>query len=85
MYTVYVLKSLKDGNLYIGCTGNLNKRIEFHKKGRVKSTKGRLPIKLIYTEQYLDKHEAYKTERFYKTAKGKRLLKIKLNKYCRVG
>ena len=32
MYTVYVLRSSKDGNLYIGCTFNLKKRIENHNK-----------------------------------------------------
>jgi len=80
MYTVYVLKSLKDGNLYVGCSANLIKRIKSHKKGKVRSTKGRLPIKLIYTEQYLDKYEAYRRERFYKTTPGKRFLKTRINR-----
>ncbi len=78
MYTVYVLESQKDHNLYIGCTSNLSKRLVAHSKGLVFSTKGRLPMKLIFKEEFADKHEAYFTERFYKTAKGKRELRKKI-------
>jgi hypothetical protein len=39
------------------------------------STKNILPLTLIYSEFYNDKYEAYRIERFYKTAKGKRKLK----------
>ncbi|MBI4122903.1 MAG: GIY-YIG nuclease family protein [Parcubacteria group bacterium] len=81
MHTVYILRSERDGNLYIGCTEDLNKRIAIHQSGRVRSTKNRLPIKLIYSEQYEDKYEAFRIERFYKTAKGKRALKAKM-KHC---
>ncbi len=75
---VYVLKSEKDENLYIGCTGNLEKRVREHAAGYVRATKGRLPVELIYKEEYSDIYEAFKIERFYKTPKGKRLLKEKL-------
>ena len=78
MYKAYVLKSLKDGNLYIGCTANLKKRLTEHKNKKVASTKNRLPIELIYFEDYGDKYKAYKMERFYKTPKGKRILKDKM-------
>ncbi len=82
MYKVYVLQSLKDKNLYIGCTSDLNKRVETHKRGGVVSTRNRLPIKLIYSEDYEDKYEAFRIERFYKTAKGKKVLKNKLSNHC---
>ncbi len=78
MYKIYVLKSLKDNNLYIGCTSNLDKRLKYHNQGKVFSTKGRLPIKLIYSENYDNKYEAYKAERLYKSAKGKKILKSKI-------
>ncbi|HCX27647.1 MAG TPA: hypothetical protein DHI91_00725 [Candidatus Portnoybacteria bacterium] len=81
MYKVYVLKSLKDGNLYIGCTSNLEKRILEHQRGRVFATKSRLPLQLIYSEGYSDKYEAYQMERFYKTAKGKKILKGKITNH----
>ncbi|MEK6570515.1 MAG: GIY-YIG nuclease family protein, partial [Bacteroidota bacterium] len=49
-FYVYVLRSLKDGKLYIGQTNNLQERLLRHNHGRVKSTKGRRPLQLIYFE-----------------------------------
>jgi len=80
VYFIYVLKSLKDYNLYIGCTSNLDKRLQYHNSGKVSSTKNRAPFELIYKECYKDKYIAYKTERYYKTAVGKRELKNKIPK-----
>ena len=48
MYTVYVLRSLKDGRTYIGCTKDFENRIKEHDTGEVKSTKGRIPFELWY-------------------------------------
>ena len=78
MHYVYVLRSQKDGNLYIGCTGNFETRILQHQTGKVRATKGRLPVELIYKEEYSDRYEAFRQERFYKTPKGKRELKGKI-------
>lgn len=78
MHTVYVLKSLIDENFYIGCTSNFRDRIEYHNNGKVKSTKHRRPLMLVYKENYDNIYEAFKVERYYKTAKGKRELKDKL-------
>jgi len=77
MYTVYVLKSLKDNNLYIGCTSNIEKRLAIHNNGEVRSTKSRRPFKLIFQEQYFDKYIAFNKEKYYKTVKGKQELKTK--------
>ena len=52
MYYVYILKSRKDNKLYLGYSSDLRKRIKEHSRGRVYSTKNRLPIKLIYYEAY---------------------------------
>ncbi len=78
MHYIYALKSKKDGNLYIGCTSNLQNRISEHKKGKVKSTKHRLPLELVYYEEYTDKYEAFNQEKRYKTAKGKKEIKSKI-------
>lgn len=75
MQYVYVLKSLKDGNLYVGCTGDVQKRVLQHQAGKVRSTKGRLPVELVYKEEHADKYEAFRKERFYKTPSGKKELK----------
>jgi putative endonuclease len=62
MQTVYILKSLKDNFLYIGCTSNLDKRISEHNSGVVYSTKNRRPLVLIYCESYLNQKEAWVRE-----------------------
>ncbi len=77
MHTVYVLKSLKDKNLYIGCTSNFANRIKYHNKAKVKSTKHRIPFVLVYKRDYDNIYEAFKIEKYYKTAVGKRELKDK--------
>ena len=84
MHTVYVLKSQKDGNLYVGCTSNIDERVEYHNKGKVFSTKSRRPLVLIFKEDYSDKYEAFRKERYYKSAKGKKELKIKISNHCEV-
>ncbi|TAL48844.1 GIY-YIG nuclease family protein [Patescibacteria group bacterium] len=52
MYYLYVLKSLKDGKLYIGSTSDLRRRLSGHNEGKVQSTKTRTPFKLKYYEAY---------------------------------
>jgi putative endonuclease len=70
MYYVYVLKSLKDGELYKGSTSDLRKRFDRHNTGQVQSTKSRLPLKLVYYEAYSSKSDALKREKFLKTLEG---------------
>jgi len=78
MYSIYVLKSEKDGKLYIGCTSDIENRLYYHNSGKVLSTKSRRPFNLIFTEAYVDKYQAFKKERYYKTAKGKKEIKNKI-------
>lgn len=58
MFYMYILKSLKDGNLYIGSTLDLKKRLKEHNLGLVLSTKSRTPLKLVYFEGYACEEEA---------------------------
>jgi len=78
MYYTYVLKSQKDGLLYIGWTDNLKNRIEQHLKGKVDATKYRLPLKLVYYEACLNKAKAVKREKYFKTGFGRRFLKERI-------
>ncbi len=75
MQYTYILKSLKDGNLYVGWTNDLKKRFESHSLGKVTATKDRRPLELIYYEACLDKEKAIKREKFFKTGFGRRFLK----------
>ena len=76
MYTVYVLLSLKDNKHYIGSTGNLEKRLNYHFKGCSKATKNRLPLKLIYTEQFDTKRAALLREFKLKSYKSSKYIKL---------
>ena len=70
-FYTYVLKSKKDGKLYIGWTDNIQKRIEKHNKGLVKATKYRRPLTLIYFEGSLNKYKAINREKQLKTGFGR--------------
>jgi putative endonuclease len=78
MFYVYMLLSEKDGNLYVGYTPDLKKRVEKHNNGFVIATKYRRPLKLIYYESYLKSTDAKRQEIFLKGGKGKEELKIQL-------
>ncbi|OGM22641.1 endonuclease [Candidatus Woesebacteria bacterium RIFCSPHIGHO2_01_FULL_39_17] len=76
MYFVYVLKSLTNGRFYTGSTSNLERRLNEHNLGKSKYTRLTKPFNLIYKEEYKTRVEAYKRELFFKTGKGRELLKI---------
>jgi putative endonuclease len=62
MFYVYVLRSKKDINLYIGSTNDLKKRFKEHNDGKIFSTKRRRPFGLIYYEAYRSEADARKRE-----------------------
>lgn len=62
MNYVYILRC-NDNSLYTGWTNNLEKRVKVHSQGKgAKYTKARLPIELVYFEEFEDKIEAMKRE-----------------------
>lgn len=63
---VYLLRSLKDGNFYLGWTTNLERRLNEHNSGMTRSTKSRRPFELLYHETYSTKTEAKNRERTLK-------------------
>ena len=75
MYYTYVLESINHKRKYIGYTGNLNKRLQEHNLGKVRSTKAYKPYKLIYFEKFENKTEARKREIFFKSGQGRLFLK----------
>ena len=75
---VYLIKSRK-GNLYIGSTTDINRRLNEHNKGKCKYTKKDKEGRLIYFEEYRDidkvrtiereiKKSRYERDRFYRRA-----------------
>jgi len=81
MYYVYVLKSIKDKQNYVGYTKNLKFRFEQHQNGLVDSTKNRRPLKLIYYEACISQKDAIRREKYLKTVYGKRFIKSRLKSY----
>ncbi len=63
MFYTYILKSKKDGELYIGSTKDLRKRFKEHNSGMVFSTKLRRPFGIVYYEAYKSEKDARKRER----------------------
>ena len=58
----YILEC-RDGTYYTGWTNNLEKRLKDHNEGRgAKYTKARLPVSLIYYEEFQTKEEAMRRE-----------------------
>jgi len=74
MEYVYILKSLKDGKQYVGLTGDFHKRLFLHNTGRITSTKSRRPFVLIHIEEFLDRPQAAKREKFLKSGEGRKEL-----------
>lgn len=79
MNYVYILRCA-DGSLYTGWTNDLEKRVKTHNAGKgAKYTKTRLPVELVYYEEYEEKGEALSREfsikTLKKTAKEKLILK----------
>ena len=70
LHYVYILQSLKDGRYYIGESGNVEERLLFHNSGRQRSTRTRIPFRLILIEECADRGEALKREKQIKSWKG---------------
>lgn len=76
MNYVYILRCADD-SLYTGWTNNLDRRIKMHANGKgAKYTKARLPVELVYFEEYKDKIEAMKREYAIKQLKRKEKLML---------
>ncbi len=61
-YYIYLVEC-SDRSYYCGYTNDLKKRIETHNKGTGgKYTKRRLPVELIYSEEFETRSEAMKRE-----------------------
>ena len=79
MWYTYTLISLKNGRLYTGHTSDLQRRFKEHNEHRGGVyTSHNAPYKLIHYEAFLNKTEAIKQEKFYKSGYGKEVMKGKL-------
>lgn len=79
MHFVYVLQSLKTGELYKGLTDNFDRRLFQHSNGKIVSTKNRLPFRIIHVELCETRVEARKMEKFFKSGFGRETIKEIVN------
>lgn len=62
MWWVYILRC-GDGTLYTGSTDDVERRLEAHRAGKgAKYTRGRGPLKLVYSEGCPDRSAALRRE-----------------------
>ena len=79
-YFVYVIENL-DNEVYIGYTSDLTKRLHEHNRGSTFSTKHSKSWRVVYFEGCLNKNDALRREKYFKTSQGRRLLKRRLKEY----
>ena len=79
MWYVYVLRSQKNGRLYVGSTNDIARRLAQHSSGKSKYTSNLRPLHLIYQETFKTRLEARRRELFFKSGKGRELLKTLLS------
>ena len=79
-WLVYMLEC-SDNSIYTGITNNLEERLKTHQSGNgAKYLRGRLPIKLIYKELFINRSEATKREiSIKKMSKKEKQILIYLN------
>ena len=74
MFCVYVLKSLKKERRYVGMTKHLDRRLKEHNEGKNRSTKGFAPFELVHVEEFEERTEARKREKYLKSGIGREYL-----------
>ena len=82
-YYVYILKSLRNGSLYIGYTSDLKKRIKEHNKGVNLATKPFISYKLIFYEGFLNRIDAKNREEYFKSGYERTSINKLLKKYLK--
>src|SRR2546426_956143 len=78
MWCVYVLKSGRNGRLYVGSTDNLERRLAEHDRGKSAYTRHLRPLALVYAESLADSLQARRRERFLKSGQGREFLRQQL-------
>jgi putative endonuclease len=72
MFIVYILYSREHGKTYVGYTSDLEQRLRSHNElGKRGWTIKYRPWELIHTEEYENKSEAIKRERWLKSGFGR--------------
>ena len=80
MYTVYVLRSLRNKKRYTGYTSKeALQRLSEHNQSCNKWTRDNKPFVVIHSEEYVEKSEAIRRENFLKSGQGRKWLDENIN------
>ncbi len=72
---VYILRSERNGNYYIGSTKDLERRLGEHLQGAVKATGNLRPLSLVFQQEYETIREAKQVEWKLKKFKSRNIIK----------
>jgi len=75
MYSVYVLKSLKNGKKYTGQTNCLERRLYQHNNEETKSNKVNAPFELVFVQECETRSESVIIEKYLKSGAGRDFIK----------
>lgn len=75
-YFIYIVRC-RDGTLYTGYTNDIEERIRKHNRGEgAKFTRGRVPVELVYWEEFSTREEAMQREWAIKQLDRKKKLNL---------
>ena len=75
MFFAYVIRSISTGYLYIE---NLEERLKQHNSRMTESIRKYIPFEMVYFEAFETREEAIVREKYFKSAAGRRFLKLKV-------
>ena len=79
-YWLYAIKSESSGRIYLGQAVDLEDRIRRHNSGEVYSTKADRPWRLIGSQSFESRSQAFWKEGELKRSRGKRLKWLEMNR-----
>ena len=75
MITVYAICDKMSGQIYVGMTNDLERRISEHRRGQSFYTKRFTDFYVIYSEHFASYIDGRRKEKFLKNGSGKEFLK----------
>ena len=78
---VYVIQSVDGLHQYVGMSADPERRLKEHNAGQSRFTKSFRPWKIVYIEAAGNREDARKLEKYYKSAAGRRKIKMLLERH----
>jgi len=72
---VYAIQSIGRNYIYVGMTGDLDRRLSEHNRGKEKTTRSYRPFELLHVEVFPDRQSARVREKYLKSGIGKDFLR----------